>query len=156
MLKSIKKICVSIFALQNKKINIRITKTKKENDFLSITSKKRISLFLSIELVGNASLSFLTLRMTYGYNQKYQFYMEFKKMEQKLSDVQWHDFENNISDSFGEVRNDKDLADVTLACEDRDFEVHKLILSASSPFFKALLKRTAKQPRPMICIYCFE
>ena len=71
-------------------------------------------------------------------------------MEEKLS-VQWADFEKNISASFGELRTDNDFADVTLACEDRDFEVHKLILSASSPFFKALLKRaTSKQPHPMI------
>ena len=71
------------------------------------------------------------------------------EMEEKLS-LQWDDFENNISASFGELRTDNDFADVTLACEDRDFEVHKLILSASSPFFKALLKRTTKQPHPMI------
>ena len=64
--------------------------------------------------------------------------------------MQWDDFENNISASLGELRTDNDFSDVTLACEDRDFEVHKLILSASSPFFKALLKRTTKQPHPMI------
>ena len=71
------------------------------------------------------------------------------KMEEKLS-VQWADFQNNLSASFGELRTDNYFADVTLACEDRDFEVHKLILSASSPFFKALLKRANKQPHPMI------
>ena len=70
-------------------------------------------------------------------------------MEEKLS-VQWADFENNISASFGELRTNNDFADITLACEDRDFEVHKLILSASSPFFKSLLKRANKQPHPMI------
>ena len=71
-------------------------------------------------------------------------------MEEKLS-VQWADFKNNISASFGELRTENDFADVTLACEDHDFEVHKLILSASSPFFKALLKRASKQPHhPMI------
>ena len=70
-------------------------------------------------------------------------------MEEKLS-VQWADFQNNISTSFGELRRGNDFADVTLACEDRDFEVHKLILSASSPFFKALLQRGNKQAHPMI------
>ena len=70
-------------------------------------------------------------------------------MEEKLS-LQWNDFQNNISTSFGELRTGNDFADVTLACEDGDFEVHKLILSASSPFFKALLKRANKQPHPMI------
>ena len=70
-------------------------------------------------------------------------------MEEKLS-LQWADFQNNISTSFRELRSGNDFADVTLACEDRDFEVHKLILSTSSPFFKALLKRANKQPHPMI------
>ena len=70
-------------------------------------------------------------------------------MEEKLS-VQWADFQNNISTCFGELRTGNDFADVTLACEDRDFEVHKLILSASSPFFKALLKRANKQAHPMV------
>ena len=70
-------------------------------------------------------------------------------MEEKLS-VQWADFQNNISTCFGELRRGNDFADVTLACEDRDFEVHKLILSASSPFFKALLQRGNKQAHPMI------
>ena len=32
--------------------------------------------------------------------------------------LQWNDFKQNISSSFGELREDKDLTDVTLACED--------------------------------------
>ena len=71
------------------------------------------------------------------------------KMDEKLS-VQWEDFQNNISASFEELRAGNDFADVTLACEDQDFEVHKLVLSASSPVLKALLQRTKKQTQPMI------
>ena len=53
----------------------------------------------------------------------------------------WNDFESNISTSFRELREDKDFSDVTLACEDGEqFDAHKVILVASSPFFQHLLK----------------
>ena len=64
--------------------------------------------------------------------------------------LQWNDFKQNISSSFGELREDKDLTDVTLACEDgKQVEAHKVILAASSPFFKKLLGRS-KHPHPLI------
>ena len=44
--------------------------------------------------------------------------------------LQWNDFKQNISSSFGELREDKDLTDVTLACEDgKQVEAHKVILA---------------------------
>ena len=64
--------------------------------------------------------------------------------------LQWNDFKQNISSSFGELREDKDLTDVTLACEDgKQVEAHKVVLAASSPFFKDILKRN-KHPHPLI------
>ena len=64
--------------------------------------------------------------------------------------LQWNDFKDNISCSFGELREDKDLTDVTLACEDgKQMEAHKVILAASSPFFKDILKKN-KHPHPLI------
>ena len=64
--------------------------------------------------------------------------------------LQWNDFKQNISSSFGELREDKDLTDVTLACEDgKQVEAHKVVLAASSPFFKDILKRN-KHPYPLI------
>ena len=64
--------------------------------------------------------------------------------------LQWNDFKDNISSSFGELREDQDLTDVTLACEDgKQVEAHKVILAASSPFFKDILKRN-KHPHPLI------
>ena len=45
---------------------------------------------------------------------------------------------------------DKEFTDVTLACEDgKQVEAHKVILAASSPFFKDILKRN-KHPHPLI------
>ena len=43
--------------------------------------------------------------------------------------------------AFKELREDKDFADVTLACEDgQQIEVHKTVLASSSPFFMEILK----------------
>ena len=64
--------------------------------------------------------------------------------------LQWNDFRENISTSFGELRTDRDLTNVTLACEDgKQVEAHKVILAASSPFFMNLLKKN-KHTHPLI------
>ena len=56
--------------------------------------------------------------------------------------LQWNDFKQNISASLGDLRSDKDFTDVTLVCEDgQQVEAHKVILVASSPFFKELLRK---------------
>ena len=55
-----------------------------------------------------------------------------------------------IKSVFGNLREDNDFADVTLACEDgQQVEAHKVILAASSPFFQKLLGRN-KHPHPLI------
>ena len=57
--------------------------------------------------------------------------------------LQWADFQDNIKIAFGNLREDNDFADVTLACEDgQQVEVHKVILAASSPFFRSYLEET--------------
>ena len=65
--------------------------------------------------------------------------------------LQWNDFKENITCSFGELRQDKEFTDVTLVCEDgsQQIEAHKVVLASSSPFFMALLKKH-KHPRPLI------
>ena len=46
--------------------------------------------------------------------------------------LQWNDFRENVSFAFGYLRNEKELTDVTLACEDgQQIEAHKIILAAS-------------------------
>ena len=50
----------------------------------------------------------------------------------------------------GDLRQDKELTDVTLACEDgQQVEAHKVVLIASSPFFLNILKRN-KHSYPLI------
>ena len=70
-------------------------------------------------------------------------------MSEKLC-LKWNDFQENVNTAFGSLRQDNDFADVTLACEDgQQIEAHKVILAASSPFFKNLLKRN-RHPHPLI------
>ena len=70
-------------------------------------------------------------------------------MSEKLC-LQWNDFQENIKSAFGNLREDNDFADVTLAFEDgQQVDAHKVILAASSPFFQKLLGRN-KHPHPLI------
>ena len=62
-------------------------------------------------------------------------------MSEKLC-LQWNDFKENITASFGSLRYDEDFADVTLACEDgKQLEAHKVILAISSPVFREIFTR---------------
>ena len=70
--------------------------------------------------------------------------------------LQWNEFKQNISASFGDLRGDKDFTDVTLACEDgQQVEAHKVILAASSPFFKKLLREN-NHPHPLVYMRALE
>ena len=55
--------------------------------------------------------------------------------------LKWNDFEANASKSFRNLRKEEHFYDVTLVSDDQQFvSAHKLILSASSEFFKNILK----------------
>ena len=70
-------------------------------------------------------------------------------MSEKLC-LQWNDFKDNVTSAFGNLRDDNNFADVTLACEDgKQVEAHKVILASSSPFFQNILRRN-KHIHPLI------
>ena len=70
-------------------------------------------------------------------------------MSEKLC-LKWNDFQDNVNAAFGNLRQENEFADVTLACEDGEqIEAHRVILAASSPFFQNLLKRN-KHPHPLV------
>ena len=76
-------------------------------------------------------------------------------MSEKLC-LQWNDFKANVNSAFRRLRDDKELTDVTLACEDgQQVEAHKVILAASSPFFEKILQRN-KHPHPLIYLRGFQ
>ena len=70
-------------------------------------------------------------------------------MSDKLC-LQWNDFEKNVANAFRNLRKDNEFADLTLVCEDgNQIEVHRVVLSSSSPFFKTLLAKN-KHPNPIV------
>ena len=72
-------------------------------------------------------------------------------MPEKLV-LQWNDFKDNVKTAFGNLRDDKNFTDVTLASDDgQQVEAHKVILAASSPFFQKLLESN-RHPHPLICM----
>jgi|OM-RGC.v1.035455767 BTB/POZ domain. len=64
-------------------------------------------------------------------------------MSNKLC-LKWNDFKDIRNSSFGNLRNDVDFADVTLACEEGQQVKAQLrrFLAAVSPFFQNSLKTT--------------
>ena len=73
----------------------------------------------------------------------------FTAMSDEKLCLKWNNFQEAVSESFGELRDDKDFTDVTLACEDQTIKAHRVILASSSPFFKKLFK-THPHAQPLI------
>ena len=66
--------------------------------------------------------------------------------------LKWTDFETNVSKSFGILRNEEYLHDVTLVCDDNSqVSAHKLVLSACSEYFKTIFRNNS-HPNPLICL----
>ena len=64
--------------------------------------------------------------------------------------LRWSEFQCNVTTSFQSLRGEEDFFDVTLACdEDHQVQAHKVILAASSGFFRGLLKRNPG-PNPIL------
>ena len=69
---------------------------------------------------------------------------------EKLS-LKWNDFQASAANSFLSLREEKDFYDVTLVSEDQImFDSHKVVLSASSQFFKSLIKNVKSNPNPLL------
>ena len=66
--------------------------------------------------------------------------------------LKWNDFDSNVSKSFGLLRNEDYLHDVTLVGDDNNqVSAHKLVLSACSEYFKNIFKNN-KHTHPLLCI----
>ena len=64
--------------------------------------------------------------------------------------LKWNDFQINVTKSFSSLRKEKDFFDVTLVSDDEQHvSAHKVVLSASSEFFKNILRK-AQHSSPMI------
>ena len=63
--------------------------------------------------------------------------------------LKWNDFESNFSSAIKTIREESEFCDITLASDTEQVSAHKVILSASSPFFKTVLRRNNHQ-HPLI------
>ena len=69
--------------------------------------------------------------------------------------LKWNDFQSNVSRSFDVLRQAEDFFDVTLVSDDEEhISAHKLVLSASSDFFRNILRK-ASHSDPMIYLHGF-
>jgi len=59
--------------------------------------------------------------------------------------LRWNDFESNLSAAFQSVREEKELYDVTVACDGGgEFQAHRLVLSACSQVFRDVICRKSQ------------
>ena len=71
-------------------------------------------------------------------------------MNSEKFSLKWNDFQQTVSNSFRSLRKEADFFDVILVSDDQVYiEGHKLVLSASSDFFRSILKKCTN-PNPMI------
>ena len=66
-------------------------------------------------------------------------------MERDKFCLRWNDFAENFTSAFRELREDTAFFDLTLACEDEEIKVHKVILATCSSFFRNILQRHPQQ-----------
>ena len=60
--------------------------------------------------------------------------------------LSWNDFKSALSNSLNCLRNENSLYDVTLLTDDEvEVNAHKIVLSASSEFFKKILNKATHQ-----------
>ena len=71
------------------------------------------------------------------------------ELEMENYRLNWDKHEINITMAFNSLRKDEHFSDVTLACENRQFQAHKVVLSAGSSFFEQILK-SHKHPSPLV------
>ena len=62
-----------------------------------------------------------------------------KKQQGKFK-LRWDSYSHSVLAAFRRLKEEEDFVDVTLACNSKHFNAHKVILSACSPYFRQLLK----------------
>ena len=54
--------------------------------------------------------------------------------------LRWHEYSSSVASAVQTIRFDEELFDVTLACEGHTIRAHKLVLAASSHYFRTIFK----------------
>lgn len=65
--------------------------------------------------------------------------------------IKWNDFNSSIPTIYPSLREERDFIDITLISDDElKFDAHKVVLSASSTFFRNMLRRTSKNVNTLL------
>ena len=73
-------------------------------------------------------------------------------MSSEKFNLRWNDFHSNVTQSFGLLRNEEYLQDVTLVTDDHiQISAHKLVLSSCSEYFKSIFKKN-KSSNLLLCL----
>ena len=69
--------------------------------------------------------------------------------------LKWNDYHSSLTKCFRDLRDNDEMLDVMIVSGGRTFKAHKLVLSACSPMFKSMLKKTRSQPflQPFIFLH---
>lgn len=59
--------------------------------------------------------------------------------------LRWNNYQSNLTSVFDQLLQTEAFVDVTLACDGRSIKAHKVVLSASSPYFQTLFADTPCQ-----------
>ena len=71
----------------------------------------------------------------------------------KRLNLSWDDFQSTVTKSFSSMRDEDYLADVTLITDDnKQVSAHKLVMSASSAYFKSIFKTNKNLPSFFLCL----
>ena len=71
-------------------------------------------------------------------------------MSEEKFNLKWHEFQQNVSNTFSKLRNQSSLFDVTLVSNDhKAIQAHKLVLSACSEFFREIFHNNV-HPNPLL------
>jgi len=65
--------------------------------------------------------------------------------------LRWPDYLGSVLATFRSLKEEEDFVDVTLSCEESQYQAHKVVLSACSPYFRKLLKSNPCQ-HPIIIL----
>jgi len=66
--------------------------------------------------------------------------------------LQWNDFQSNVTSAFSQFRNRSNFQDVTLVSDDKkQISAHRVVLSVSSAYFNTLLSQNSHS-HPLLCL----
>ena len=67
--------------------------------------------------------------------------------------LSWNNFDENILNSFKDLKYNKDFTDVTLVCEEnKQVKAHKVVISSCGEFFKSILIQNPHQ-HPLVYLH---